>query len=60
MRMGSKTLIILSLLVAILLSGCGAKSAGSASVSPDKPGTTPTMNLCAPEYIKDAANAVPA
>lgn len=56
--MRSKTLFILVILVAVLLSSCGAKAAGSASATPDKPGTTPTMDLCAPEHIKDAANAV--
>jgi hypothetical protein len=56
--MRSKTLLILFLLVAILLSGCSANTVVSASATPDKPGTTPTMDLCAPDHIKDAANAV--
>ena len=56
--MRSKTLLTLFMLVAILISGCDAKSAVTASVTPEKPGTTPTMDLCAPEHIKDAANAV--
>ena len=56
MRMRPNILLMLFLLVAILLSGCGAKSAVSATATPEKPGTTPTLDLCAPEHIKDAAN----
>jgi hypothetical protein len=56
--MRSKTLFILFLLVAVLLSSCGAAPAGSPSATADKSGATPTMDLCAPEHIKDAATAV--
>lgn len=58
MRMRPNIRLTLFLLVAILLSGCGAKSAVSATATPEKPGTTPTLDLCAPEHIKDVANAV--
>jgi hypothetical protein len=56
--MRSKALFILFLLAAIILSSCGAKSIETVSSTPDKPGTTATMDLCAPEHVKDAATAV--
>jgi len=56
--MTSKALVTLFILVAIFLSSCSSKSDAPALATPVKPSTTPTTDLCAPEHIKDVANAV--
>ena len=49
----------LILLVSILLSGCGSTPTPISSTAiPPTAGPTATMDLCAPDHIKDAAQAV--